>query len=67
MLYSSTTLNLPTGVEIVSITFYANAKIPDLGMQYENNANVVDFDCTFTYQYLYDEDDGNPFDASPKA
>lgn len=31
MLYSSTTLNLPTGVEIVSITFYANAKIPDLG------------------------------------
>ena len=41
------------------------SKIPDLGMQYENNANVVDFDCTFVYQYLYDEDDGNPFDASP--
>lgn len=40
------------------------SKIPDLSMAYENNAGIVDFDCTFTYQYLYDEDDGNPLDAS---
>lgn len=39
-------------------------KIPDLSMLYENNANLVDFQCTFTYQYLYDEDDGNPLAAS---
>ena len=38
-------------------------KIPDLSMQYENAANIVEFPCNFTYQYLYDEDDGNPLDA----
>lgn len=42
------------------------SKIPDLSMQYENNANIVEFPCTFTYQYLYDEDDGNPLAAGSK-
>ena len=40
------------------------SNIPDLSMQYENNSNIVDFDCTFTYQYMYDEDNGNPLDAN---
>lgn len=35
-------------------------KIPDLVMEYQNQASPVEFTCTFTYQYLYDEDDGNP-------
>lgn len=35
--------------------------IPDLSMQYENNANLVDFSCTFVYQYMYDDEYGNPF------
>ena len=39
------------------------SQIPDLDMQYENASNVIEFPCTFTYQYLYDEDDGNPLDA----
>lgn len=37
--------------------------IPDIDMQYANASNVIEFPCTFTYQYLYDEDDGNPLDA----
>lgn len=40
------------------------SNIPDLSMQYENAANVVDFDCKFTYQYLYDEELGNPLATS---
>lgn len=39
------------------------SQIPDIDMQYENASNVIEFPCTFTYQYLYDEDDGNPLDA----
>ena len=38
-------------------------KIPDLTMEYQNQANIVDFSCTFTYQYLYDDRDGNPLDS----
>ena len=37
--------------------------IPDLAMQYENNATLVDFSCTFTYQYMYDAEYGDPFAA----
>lgn len=40
------------------------SNIPDISMQYENNSTIVDFDCTFTYQYIYDEDNGNPLDAN---
>lgn len=39
------------------------SNIPDLSMQYENAANLVDFNCTFTYQYVYDEADGDPLKA----
>lgn len=34
--------------------------IPNLQMQYENNANIVEFECTFNYQYLYNDEDGDP-------
>ena len=40
------------------------SKIPDIDMQYANQADIVDFQCTFTYQYMYDEDNGNPLDAN---
>lgn len=42
-------------------------KIPDLSMQYENQASPVEFSCTFTYQYLYDAADGDPLASSAKA
>lgn len=31
------------------------SKVPDLSMQYENNAAIPDCAITFTYQYLYDD------------
>jgi len=39
-------------------------KIPDLKMKYENASNGVDFSCTFTYQYMYRTDEGDPLEAS---
>jgi len=39
-------------------------QIPDLQLLYENQSNIVDFECTFVYQYMYDEDNGNPLDAN---
>jgi hypothetical protein len=36
-------------------------------MQYENASNVVEFECTFNYQYLYDAEDGDPLAASGQA
>ena len=38
--------------------------IPDLAMQYENNASLVDFNATLTYQYFYDNDYNDPLQAS---
>lgn len=38
--------------------------IPKLQMQYENASNVVEFECTFNYQYLYDDEDGDPLGSS---
>ena len=38
--------------------------VPKLQMQYENASNVVEFECTFNYQYLYDAEDGDPLDSS---
>lgn len=38
--------------------------VPKLSMQYENASNVVEFECTFNYQYLYDAEDGDPLSAS---
>lgn len=39
-------------------------KIPDLKMKYENASNGVGFSCTFTYQYMYRTDEGDPLEAS---
>ena len=38
-------------------------KIGDLKMKYENNSNGVPFSCTFTYQYCYEDIDGDPLKA----
>ena len=35
------------------------SNIPDLSMQYENQATVVDFNATFTYQYVTELDKNN--------
>ena len=38
-------------------------KIPDLSMKYEQNSTITDFSCTFTYQYMYRDDEGDPLQA----
>lgn len=40
------------------------SSIPNLQMGYENASNIVEFECTFNYQYLYDAEDGDPLAAS---
>ena len=37
--------------------------IPDLSMKYENAANIPDLKITFTYQYMYRLDEGDPLAA----
>ena len=39
-------------------------KIPDLSMKYENASNLVSYSCTFTYQYMYRTDEGDPLQAN---
>ena len=40
------------------------SQIPDISLKYENQSTPIEFECTFTYQYMYDEDNGNPLDAA---
>lgn len=39
------------------------SKVPDLSMKYENNANIPEVAVTFTYQYMYRADEGDPLIA----
>ena len=39
-------------------------KVPDLPMAYENNSTIPEVAVTFTYQYMYRTDEGDPLAAN---
>jgi hypothetical protein len=39
--------------------------IPKISLEYKNAADIIEVDCTLTYQYMYhDEVESNPLDAN---